>query len=185
MAPEMTQAEVEFWIPRHAWLIWLVGGALSAVTGMWLLLNPDMTIGILAVLFGLGLLFNGLADLALAGDHPVPVLGYAMSGLFVVAGLVVIFNHSAGRATLAAVVGLSILITGLGDLAVAIMARERIAHWTFVAFLGAVGVLVGIMSLTWPDATLVVLAMLVGARLLVSGLVHMGIGLRLREATAG
>lgn len=184
MAPEWRQVEVEFWIPRNAWLIWLVGGALSAITGMWLLLNPNTTIGILAVLFGLGLLFNGLADLALAGDHPVPLLGYAMSLLFVVAGLIVVFNHSAGRATLAAVVGLSILITGIGDLVVAAMARERIAHWTFVAFLGAVGVLVGLLSLAWPTVTLLVLAVLVGSRFLVFGLVHMGIGLRLRELTA-
>lgn len=181
MTDEMTEIEVLMGIPKYAWMLWFAGGAISTILGMWLLLNPKMTIGALVVLFGIGFVFNGLSDLAMAGEHPMPVLSYALSILFVVAGIVIIFNHSAGRQTLALVVGLSILITGVGDVVVAVLAREQVEHWLFVAFLGVIGVIVGIMALAWPTATLVVLAVLVGVRLLVSGLVHMGLGLRIRQ----
>lgn len=172
-------------IIKHAWLLWLIGGAVTTIVGMWILLNPKMGVGVLVLLFGIGLIFDGLADLALAGDHPVPVLSYAVSTLFVIAGIILIVNPIAGASALAVVVGLSILITGIGDVTVAVLARDEIDHWLFVAFLGACGVVVGIMSLSWPKATLFVLAILVGVRLLVSGLVHMGIGLRLRDVTVG
>lgn len=170
---------------KYAWLFWLIGGAISAIVGMWLLLNPRMTVGILVVLFGIGLIFNGISDLAMAGEHPVPALSYVVSILFVIAGIILIFNRSTGASTLALIVGLSILITGIGDVVIAVMARDEVDHWLLVAFLGACSVVVGIMSLAWPKATLFVLAVLVGVRLLVTGLVHMGIGLRLRGLTAG
>lgn len=185
MDDEMIDFRGDPGILKWVWQLWLAGGAVSAIVGMWLLLNPEMTIGILVVLFGIGFVFNGLADLALAGDHPIPLLSYTLSILFVIAGIVIIFNHSVGASTLALVVGLSILLTGLGDLLVGFLARERIEHWTYVAFLGGFGVLVGIMSIAWPAATLVVVAALVGVRMLVSGMVHMGIGLRLRQAITG
>lgn len=172
-------------IIKNAWLFWLIGGAISTIVGMWLLLNPRMTVGILVVLFGIGLIVNGISDLAMAGDHPIPALSYVVSILFVIAGIILIFNRSTGASTLALIVGLSILITGVGDVVVAFMARDEVEHWLLVAFLGACGIVVGVMSLSWPKATLFVLAILVGVRLLVSGLVHMGIGLRLRDVTAG
>ncbi len=43
-------------------------------------------------------------------------------------------------------------------------------HWGLVLALGVISIIIGIMALVWPGATIIVLAILLGAYLLVSGI---------------
>ena len=50
--------------------------------------------------------------------------------------------------------------------------------------LGALSLVVGRAVLAWPDATVLVLALLIGFRTLVNGVVSIGIGLNIRRYAA-
>ena len=50
--------------------------------------------------------------------------------------------------------------------------------------LGAVGIVVGILAIVWPGITVWVLALLIGVRLLIFGVVQLAIAFRIRSLTA-
>lgn len=169
---------------QYSWLIWVLFGALSTVVGVWLMLSPRAAIGTLALLLGFGLIFNGVAQFGAAGHHPSPVLAYTLAALYIIAGIVVFFRPAAGLFGLALVVGVSLIITGLAELYIAFSARDHIEHWLFMAFIGAVGIIAGVLAIAWPAITVAALALLLGIRLVVAGLVQIGIGLGARTVAS-
>jgi uncharacterized membrane protein HdeD (DUF308 family) len=56
------------------------------------------------------------------------------------------------------------------------------SHWGRLAVVAALDAILGVLALAWPGVTVLVLATLLGVVLLVSGLVSVAIGLRLRRA---
>jgi uncharacterized membrane protein HdeD (DUF308 family) len=61
--------------------------------------------------------------------------------------------------------------------------RERIRHWVLLAVLGAAGIVVGVLAIAWPGITVWVLALLVGIRLLIWGVIQLTIAFQLRSLT--
>ena len=171
-------------LPKHAWLIWLVMGVLSVGIGVWLVFSPDAAITTRALLLAIALFFNGLAELMTAGDRLHPWVGYLLGAIFLFAGLVVLLRPGKSLWFLAIVVGISVIVTGIMQIAVAVMERDEIRHWVLLAVLGAVGVVVGVLAIAWPGITIWVLALLIGIRLLIFGIVQLAISFRVRSLTA-
>jgi uncharacterized membrane protein HdeD (DUF308 family) len=182
MEPMDVQVEV-VGVPKHAWLLWLVMGILSVGIGIWLLLSPKAAIGTLAVLLAIALFLNGLSELVTAAERARPWIGYLLGGLFLVAGVVVLLRPGKSLWFLALVVGISVITTGIVQIAVAVAERERIRHWVLLAVLGAAGVVVGVLAIAWPGITVWVLALLVGIRLLIWGVIQLTIAFQLRSLT--
>ena len=178
-----TQVEV-VGLPQHAWVLWLVMGLLSVVIGTWLVFSPEAAITTLALLLAIALFFNGLSELVTAGDRFRPWVGYVLGAMFLVAGLVVLLRPGKSLWFLAVVVGISVIVTGIMQVALAFMDRERIRHWVLLAVLGAVGIVVGILAIVWPGITVWVLALLIGVRLLIFGVVQLALAFRIRSLTA-
>jgi uncharacterized membrane protein HdeD (DUF308 family) len=107
-----------------------------------------------------------------------------LGGLFLVAGVVVLLRPGKSLWFLAVVVGIAVITTGVMQVAVAFMDRERIRHWVLLAVLGVVGIVVGILAIVWPDITVWVLALLIGVRLLIFGVVQLAIAFGLRSLSA-
>jgi uncharacterized membrane protein HdeD (DUF308 family) len=170
-------------VSKHAWLLWLVMGILSVGVGIWLVLSPEAAITTLALLLSIALFLNGLSELVAAGDRSRPWIGYVLGGLFLVAGVVVLLRPGKSLWFLAVVVGISVIVTGVMELAVAFADREHIRHWVLLAVLGAVGVVVGVLAIVWPQITVWVLALLVGIRLLIWGVIQLVIASQLRSMT--
>jgi uncharacterized membrane protein HdeD (DUF308 family) len=183
MEPMDVQVDV-VGVPKHAWLIWLVLGLLSVGVGIWLILSPEVAIATLALLLSIALFLNGLSELVTAGDRSHPWVGYVLGGLFLVAGVVVLLRPGKSLWFLAVVVGIAVITTGVMQVAVAIMDRERIRHWVLLAVLGVVGIVVGILAIAWPDITVWVLALLIGIRLLIFGVVQLAIAFGLRSLSS-
>jgi uncharacterized membrane protein HdeD (DUF308 family) len=183
MEPMDVQVDV-VGVPKHAWLIWLVLGLLSVGVGIWLILSPEAAITTLALLLSIALFLNGLSELVTAGDRSHPWVGYVLGGLFLVAGVVVLLRPGKSLWFLAVVVGIAVITTGVMQVAVAFMDRERIRHWVLLAVLGVVGIVVGILAIVWPDITVWVLALLIGVRLLIFGVVQLAIAFGLRSLSA-
>lgn len=83
--------------------------------------------------------------------------------------------------SLAVVVGVGYLIGGIGQLLFVLRNHHDLPNrWAFVV-LGVVTTLTGILALAWPGATILVLAILLGVRVLMSGVMMIMFSLGLRR----
>lgn len=181
---ESMDAQVEVvGVSKHAWIIWLVMGILSVGIGIWLIFSPEAAITTLAILLSIALFLNGLSELVTAGDRLHSWVGYVLGAMFLIAGLVVLLRPGKSLWFLAVVVGIAVITTGVMQVAVAIMERERIRHWVLLALLGVAGIVVGVLAIVWPAITVWVLALLVGIRLLIWGVLQLAIAFQLRSIT--
>lgn len=181
---ESMDAQVEVvGVSKHAWIIWLVMGILSVGIGIWLIFSPEAAITTLAILLSIALFLNGLSELVTAGDRLHSWVGYVLGAMFLIAGLVVLLRPGKSLWFLAVVVGIAVITTGVMQVGVAIMERERIRHWVLLALLGVAGIVVGVLAIVWPAITVWVLALLVGIRLLIWGVLQLAIAFQLRSIT--
>jgi uncharacterized membrane protein HdeD (DUF308 family) len=175
---------VEVQVPGGLWIVWVVLGFISTVLGIWLIFNNDAARYTLAIVLAIGLFFSGIGEIAFARDRPRPWVGYAVGAVFVLAAIAVVINPDIGLSALALVVGISLLVVGIFQFAAAIMDRDSIRHWAFLAFLGAVTFVAGFLALVWPSATVAVLALIIGIRLTMYGLTQIVLGVNLRKLTS-
>ena len=181
----MTYQDIEVQgVPKHAWILWLVLGAFSSIIGIWLILSPEAAIGTLALLLAIALFMSGVSELVTAGDRFKPWFGYLLAAVFLIAGFVVLLRPGKSLWFLAIVVGISIVATGLGQIMLALVDRESIRHWGLLLAIGVISVAVGIMAMVWPDITIYVLALLIGIRLLIFGILQIAIAFQVRSLAA-
>jgi uncharacterized membrane protein HdeD (DUF308 family) len=57
----------------------------------------------------------------------------------------------------------------------------RVEGWGWLLFGGALSVVVGVLALAWPGATILVMGLLLGARMLLFGLSEIMFGLALHQ----
>ena len=72
--------------------------------------------------------------------------------------------------TLALIVGLSLIVHGIVRIAIATTARDEIPGWGWLAFAGVVNVLLGVLAIAWPQATVLVLSLILGTQIALFGL---------------
>jgi len=156
-------------------------GALAVVAlllGVVLVIRPTTSLGVLALLVGAGLILVGVLELvsreeAVDGSVRVPRWRIAMAVLWIVAGLVVLALPGLTVRLLAVIVGAGLIVNGvlsaLSGLRRGLGADARIA----AIALGLAGILFGVLALAWPDITLLVVAVVFGARLVVTGLLEL------------
>lgn len=182
MQPMQPNVEVRG-ISPNIWILWLVLGVLSIGVGVWLLLSPSAAVATLALLLAFALFLNGLGELVAAVDRRRPWVGYLLGGLFLVAGVVVLIRPGKSLWFLAVFVGISIIVTGLVQIGLAVADRDVVRHWALLAGVGALGVVVGVLAIVWPDITVFVLAFLIGIRLIFFGVVQLAVASQLRALT--
>jgi len=148
----------------------VVLGVAALVVGVVLLLNPDVAARTLALLIGLGLVVGGCLEIAGREATGSSRAGSLVAGVvLVVGGLVAAFWPGISLWTLAVITGLSLLLHGVGRIALAFAARHEVRTWGWLAVAGAVNVLVGVLALAWPEATVLVLSLLLGVQVLAFG----------------
>ncbi|MFV0316470.1 MAG: DUF308 domain-containing protein, partial [Microthrixaceae bacterium] len=79
------------------------------------------------------------------------------------------------------VIGIVLIALGLAQAAVAVTAREDLANWTLLLVFGIVTIIVGIAAISWPNATIRVIALLFGIRLIVIALGMISVGMTFRK----
>ena len=174
-------------LPR--WARTLVG-ALAVALGAVIVVRPTTSLGVLAWLIGAGLVVAGVVELL--GSSAAPGVGSASSGgaaraaswrvvsaaVWVLAGLLVLVLPGLTVRLLAVIVGVGLIANGVlsvvAGLRRGVPADARVAALAF----GAAGVVFGVLALSWPDITLLVVAVVFGARLIMAGLVLLWRALR-------
>lgn len=167
-----------------SWL-WALGSALvTLVPGILILVWPDETLHVLAVIIGLSLLLTGVFRFVAAfareshGDRLTRVL---LAVVFVLAGVLCLRHPLQTIAALSLIVGVTWLVSGMLTLYTAIAAKA-LPHRGVLAAAGALGVAAGIVVLALPTASAVALTRLLGLWLVLLGLVELAVALALRSA---
>jgi uncharacterized membrane protein HdeD (DUF308 family) len=157
---------------KHTGLRVAVGllGAATVVVGIALLFNPVAAARTLALLIGLAFVLSGLLEIAAGWDSGRRTLSVVLGGVLVIGGVIAVFWPGITLWALALITGLSLILHGIGRAGVAVVARDEIDGWGWLALAGAFGVVLGVVAIAWPEATVLVLSLILGAQVTIFGL---------------
>jgi uncharacterized membrane protein HdeD (DUF308 family) len=158
---------------RHTGVRVAVGllGLAALVVGIVLLFHPVSAAHALALLIGLAFVVAGLLEVAVGWSSGHRTSALVLGALLVIAGVLAAAWPGATLWTLVLITGLSLIVHGIARVALAIAARSEIPGWGWLAFAGVVNVLVGVLAIAWPEATVFVLSFILGLQVAVFGLV--------------
>ena len=145
-------------------------GAATVVVGVALLFNPVAAAHTLALLIGLAFVLGGLLEIAVGWESNRRALSIFLGAVLIIGGLLAAFWPSVTLWTVALITGLSLILHGIGRVGLAVVAREEIAGWGWLALAGAFGVVLGVVAIAWPQATVLVLSLILGAQITIFGL---------------
>ena len=161
------------------WWLFLLLGAVSAVVGVLLLLDLFTAVATVALLAALGLVLTGIGELITAGRYR-SVLGLIAGGILVAAGVLAAAWPGITLWVLAVVAGVGLVVSGVARIIGAV--SLRVEGWGWLLFAGVVSVVVGIVALIWPGATILALGLLLGIRMLLFGIAEIMFALALHRA---
>ena len=146
-----------------------VFGGAAVLLGIFLLFNPFAAVRTLALLLGLALIIGGVMEIALGSESGKRASSFVLGAILIVGGHLAAFWPEVTVWTLAVLTGLSLILHGIGRIALAFMARSEVPGWGWLALAGALNVVAGIVALVWPEATVVVLSLILGLQVLFFG----------------
>ncbi|MCW2516948.1 MAG: hypothetical protein JWR11_5990 [Mycobacterium sp.] len=171
---------------RHLWKGVLSAGIISLVLGLVVLLWPGMSITVAAILFGAYLVVSGIAEVLFAfslhSSVPHRVLLFITGALSVIVGILAFRHFGEGFAVLllAIWIGVGFVFQGVALAAMAI-GYPQLPGRKWNLFFGVMSMIAGVVALGWPFSSIVVLAIVVGACLIVLGIVQIITALTVRR----
>ncbi len=163
----------------------LGAGAISLVIGAVLLVWPEASVTVFAVLLGINFLILGLIVLvasfvteASVGER---VLGAILGVLGVLAAVALFSEPLRSVALLVVVVGAFWVVGGVVEIVTGLFGRRGQSRWLSVIG-GLVSVVFGIVLLSWPGPTVAVVVLLSGIWCVVWGAVQLYRGFRTPRA---
>jgi uncharacterized membrane protein HdeD (DUF308 family) len=148
----------------------LLGLAALAI-GVVLVFNPVAAARSLALLLGLSLVVGGLLEIAVGSDTGNRRrLSFVLGAVLIVGGVLLVLWPGITLVALAWITGLSLIVHGAARVGVAVVAREEIPGWGWLALAGAVNVLLGVVAIAWPEGTVFVLSVIFGLQIALFGL---------------
>jgi uncharacterized membrane protein HdeD (DUF308 family) len=167
-------------VTRLWWLL-LLGGIVSLVIGILLLVWPSRTLEVVAILAGIGLLLGGAIQIGLAfAERPGSRTGALLRGAFAgVAGLIVIRHPGGSILVIALAVGIYLVLAGVMKLVSAFEASVG-RGWLLLG--AVVDLAIGVVIVAWPKFGVTSLAVLVGIALVLRGVLEGACAFALRSA---
>jgi len=187
-SPDPVPADPETGSPApaaHSTTPTIVAGAVSVLVGVVVLVWPDVSVVVLAWLFGIQLIVAGILQLVAAfwrDDGVAARVLLGLAGAFsILVGLLCLRGPLQTAVLLGLLVGATWVVTGIIGIVHAIGAgHDHSRGWGIAsAILSTIG---GAIVLLYPGASIVVLTWLVGIVLLVTGLVVLVHGLTARRS---
>lgn len=183
---ELSEDDVLHAVGKSWWVVLLVG-LLSAGLGVLFLVWPGQTIVVVAVLFGIYLIVSGIVQL-IAGfnrDNTTGerVLAIIVGVISIVLGVLCFRGGIAnGVYILSLFIGFSFLFRGIWQLIAGIQGKGMAGRGLLILS-GVLGIIVGIVVLTVPLNSLVVLVWIAGIWLIVMGLIEIFYSFKIKSAT--
>jgi uncharacterized membrane protein HdeD (DUF308 family) len=165
---------------RKWWLILLFGIALLVV-GILLLVNTDAAEFTLALLIAFGLFLAGIDSIVEAQRHRVRWPSYLMALIWFIVGVIALAWPDVTLWALAVVVGVGFLVGGVAEAWLAIRMHRALPAWGLWLIAGVLTAVAGVLCIIWPDATVFVLAVLLGLWVVLRGVVTIAFALGLHR----
>lgn len=174
-------------LARRSWPWVLVRGILVLLLGIALLVWPGKSLAVIAVVFGVYALLDGLGSvvsvlLARGIDPASRWLVGLFGGLLALFGLVAIIRPDVTVLALAFLLGFWAMVFGVERIVQAFHLRGRIRAWGWVLASGVLTVLLGLVLTFWPGFAVATLAGVLGVGAVLSGLLMVGSAMMLRTA---
>lgn len=171
-------------LAKSAWQTMLFLGLAEVVLGVMILVWPDVSVAVAAVLFGIFLLISGVMQLAFAfGTHVdggVRVLAFITGALTILLGLLCFRSLLQSILLLAIWIGIGWIFRGITLLLAAITDENMPARgWEIVVAL--LNLVAGIIVVVSPLKSIAALAILTGIALIVIGIIEVVAALGLRS----
>ncbi len=167
-----------------SWIWMLLFGIATVILGLLALSWPGKTIAVIALLFGIQLLISGLfrtvLSLTTPGHHRAWHLLVGI--LSIVAGVLCLRDLFQTIQLLVLILGIYWIIGGVLDFFGGLANRELPNRWVTVAS-GALGFMAGVLVLTYPGLSLLMLTWILGAWLIVLGTMEVFGAIQLRTGT--
>ena len=182
--PTGNAAEVLRGTGRH-WGWPLAYGIITLILGVVILVWPDRTVEVVAVLFGIQLLVAGVfrfvGAIAAEGEGGGTRVLLALLGvLCFIAGLYALRHLLVTILALALILGIFWIVNGCVEVFTA-LSDDTLPSRGWTVFMGLLSIAAGIVVLVWPGISLVTLAVVLGIWLLVLGLMEIVLAFRLRS----
>lgn len=187
MSTEATESAISSSPPRFGGLA-IVLGVLTAVLGILVMVWPGQTLLIIALLFGLQLLFVGAFRIMVAVTTKaapgwwrglVGVLG----GLTVIAGIICFIRPGTSLLVIAILIAAGWLVDGVTSIVSGVVDNwpglQRVAQIVF----GVVSILAAIVVVIWPSTSLLLMTTVGGVLLLVLGVAIIVVAVVVRRST--
>jgi uncharacterized membrane protein HdeD (DUF308 family) len=172
----------------HLWKSTLLSGVLAVILGALILFLPGKTLLAAGILFGSYLLVSGIAQVVFAFSLHISAGGRILlfvSGAASLILAVLAFRHfGEGYAVLLLAIWIAIgfIFRGVATTVSAIQDPTLPGRgWNI--FYGLVSLAAGIVTLAWPDLSLITLFWVAGVWLVVTGLFEIGASFAIRKAT--
>jgi uncharacterized membrane protein HdeD (DUF308 family) len=171
---------------QQLWKETLAVGVLTAILGGTLLAWPGPSILVAATLFGVYLLLGGVTELflsfALHRSAAVRVLLFSAGAVSVVLAIVSFRHFGDGYAILllSLCIGVGFTFLGISEVAVAGSLWALPGRGWYIV-LGLICVIAGVAVLVWPFHSMVLLAVVTGACLVLFGLVQIAQAFQIRK----
>ncbi|MGH9113918.1 MAG: HdeD family acid-resistance protein [Acidimicrobiales bacterium] len=160
------------------WWLFLLLGAVSVVLGVLLVFDLFAAVRTVALLVAISLIAEGIGELVSVGRYR-SVLGVVAGLVLLAAGVMAAIWPGITLWVLAVVVGIGLMVSGGARIMGALALRVEGWGWLFVA--GVLSVVAGLLALVWPGATILVLGLLLGLRILFFGISELAFGLALHD----
>lgn len=169
-------------VVARSWGVVLALGILAVIVGIVFLVSLKVAVFTLVIIVALALFVSGLIEFALAHAYRSPAVGYVIGVIWIAVGIMALVWPKATLFVVAFLVGIGLLLAGCSRIIAAVSTRASngLWGWTFVG--GIISTIAGLFCMFWPHATVLVLAVILGVRTLVAGIVDISLALRLRKA---
>jgi uncharacterized membrane protein HdeD (DUF308 family) len=168
------------------WTSALVSGVLAVILGLCVLIWPGISILAAAILFGVYLVVSGVAMVIFALSLPVTagtrVLLFLSGAASLILAVLAFRHFGQGYAIvlLAIWIAVGFIFRGVATTATAISEPDLPGRgWAIIA--GVVSIIAGIVVLAWPFDSIVILALVVGIWLIVTGVVEIVSAFQMRK----
>ena len=162
------------------WWMFAVLGVVSLVCGVLAIVYPDVTLLAVGIIFGFYLLMAGVFELveAIVGDAASRALSAIVGVVALIAGLICLRRPGDSLLAIVVVLGAYLIVTGVARLVRAFASAE---HRGWALLTAVVDLILGILILSWPDESLVTLAVLFGISLIFRGVFALVSAFQLRK----
>jgi uncharacterized membrane protein HdeD (DUF308 family) len=162
------------------WIVLLIFGIAVTVLGVLLITNPFAAATTLAMLIGVALVVAGVNETLSAAADRDGAAGIAYGLLLVIGGVIALLWPGITLWSLALLIGTFLILAGIVRAGLAAYARRSGQQAGRGLLLGVVLVVIGLIAVAWPAATVFILAVVFGIGMVIQGASQIALAMALR-----